>query len=202
MSTNEAGNVGFFVEKRERRLQWITVLVISVTALAISGGSFIFYEVASHEAQLAQEQAAFAQTQVKLAEVQEHVVRLALEENSRSIPVIAIGPDHQHSISRMGWLLDQSGKTIANVIDGLISNARFSPDGKLVFAASANGAVLADSEAGKIVFRFPNFKHVTFVTFSPDGRWLVVTLMDYHTRFYNVQTGEESALFTQSNGEP
>jgi WD40 repeat protein len=75
----------------------------------------------------------------------------------------------------------------------IVTGVAFSPDGKQLVTASADGSVrLWDVATGTELHRFPGVPGGTFgAAFSPDGKYVASGGIDGTARLWNVQTGQE-----------
>jgi WD40 repeat protein len=76
----------------------------------------------------------------------------------------------------------------------------YSPNGKLLLSAGGNdGAKLWDAATGKEKHTFKNY-YIPTVQFTADGRWAFTGSYDGTTRLWNVETGEQRAVFGGTGG--
>ncbi|MDX6487204.1 MAG: hypothetical protein QOF43_2357, partial [Gaiellaceae bacterium] len=89
-------------------------------------------------------------------------------------------------------VFDNYGKLLFTLPEIGIKDLDFSPDGKLLATASADGnATEWDTRTGRAVVRIPDSKGgVRKVAFSPDGRLLATGGSDAGVRVYTASTGE------------
>jgi WD40 repeat protein len=90
-----------------------------------------------------------------------------------------------------------------NFWHNVIVEAAYSPDGKRVAGACANGAVYVwDAGSGRRVMKIQgHYSTVASVTFSPDGRRIVTGSSDGTVKLWNSTTGQEIVTL-RSSGDP
>jgi WD40 repeat protein/DNA-binding SARP family transcriptional activator len=90
-------------------------------------------------------------------------------------------------------VMNLAAETVREIpLDGSPIATSFSPDGRLLAIATAGSsdAVVVDARSGKSVFvlRHPNARPVD-VQWSPDGRWIATSSIDFAARIWDAQTG-------------
>src|ERR1700737_3697953 len=87
-----------------------------------------------------------------------------------------------------------SGKALGQPLrqEGVIKTAAFSPDGKWIVTASADGAARGGGGATSKAVGEP-LRHdgaVNTAAFSPDGKWVVTASADSTARIWEAATGK------------
>lgn len=127
----------------------------------------------------------------------------------RAFESFAFSPDGKKIVSGGWgkiWVWDwKTGKEIRVIKEppaASITSIEFSPDGSKIAVLSRNTVKLWDIEIGMQVRAFPgHFDWVSSITFSPDGKQLVITGTDKIIKLLNVETGEEIRIL-QGHSKP
>jgi WD40 repeat protein/serine/threonine protein kinase len=83
---------------------------------------------------------------------------------------------------------------------GIVFSASFSPNGRLVVTASADGkARVWDATTGRPCATLEHGKEVVYAEFSPDSRRLVTASHDHTARVWDATTGKEITILRHSN---